>query len=131
MQTSPESPTFAAVSGELVRLRFPDKRHWQERKEEKFMRVKAGCGKNSYPGNATQFQSTLTCDLWDSLLRQTRLMIIPSADFITHGLKGDLTQLRLCNHRKSQEAAKTYYMLQDPIKKVERNRNKTARERLV
>lgn len=58
-------------------------------------------------------------------------MVIPSADFITHGLKGDTTQLRLCNHRKSQEAAKTHYMLQGPIKKVERNRNKTAIERLV
>lgn len=34
-----------------------------------------------------------------------------------------MTQLRPRNHRKSLEA-KTYYMLQVPIKKVERNRNK-------
>lgn len=46
-----------------------------ERRTEKFMKVKEGCGKNSHPGNASQFQSTLTCDLWDGFLRQTGLIL--------------------------------------------------------
>lgn len=34
------------------------------RKAEKFMTVKEACGKNSHPGDASPFQSTLTCALW-------------------------------------------------------------------
>lgn len=40
-------------------------------------------------------------------------------------------QLKLCNHRKSLEEAKTHSIRQVPIKKVERIRNKKIREQLV
>lgn len=76
------------------------------------MRVKEDCGKNSHPGKA------LWCVMFGQPFKTASTDdITPSADFMSHGLYGDTTQLRPGNCRKSLEEARIYSVLQGPTKK--------------